>query len=311
MRTGCSNIVGVTAVSKVERLADLVTTLLATDRPRTLKDIVVTVPGYPEAWESARVQFARDRDDLRNEGIEIEMTGEGEDARYRIDPAAYYLPDLGLTDDEAVALNLAASTVRLDGHDPDEALLKLGGFGVEGPGLVALPSDDRLPVAHTAIRAKRLLRFRYSDVDREVEPYGLICRDGFWYVAGLDRTRNGRRVFRVDRIDGEVSTGDAGAFETPVDFDLSTAMPVEPFAMAPDPPVDVDVLLDALMSARAVGEIVERRDDGSVVVRLSVSSVPGLRSWLFGMRDHARVVGPPSVVDEIRSWLRAMVEGAD
>lgn len=300
-----------TAVSKVERLADLVTTLLAVDQPRPLREIVVTVPGYPEAWESARVQFARDRDDLHDEGIEIEMNGEGEDARYRIDPAAYYLPALGLADDEAVALNLAASTVRLDGHDPDEALLKLGGFGVEGPGFVALPFDDRLPAVHAAVRAKRLLRFRYSGGDREVEPYGLICRDGFWYVAGHDRTKNGRRVFRVDRIDGEVTTGDAGAFEAPVDFDLSTVMPDEPFALAPGPPVDVEVLLDPLMAARAVGEIVERRDEGSVVVRLSVASVPGLRSWLFGMRDHARVLGPQSVVDEITLWLRAIVAGAD
>ena len=78
--------------------------------------------------------------------------------------------------------------------------------------------------------------------------------------------------------------------------------------MSPDAPVDVDVWLDAVMAARAVGEITGRNDDGSVVVRLSVASVPGLRSWLFGMRDHARVLGPPSVVDEIRSWLQAIVE---
>lgn len=307
VRTACSNIVRVAGVSKVERLADLVTTLLATDQPRPLREIVVTVPGYPEAWESARVQFARDRDDLRNEGIEIEMTGDGEDARYRIDPTAYYLPDLHLTADEAVALNLAASTVRLDGHDPDEALLKLGNFGVEGPGVVALPFDARLPVVHGAVRTKRLLHFRYGESHREVEPYGLICRDGFWYVVGFDRTKDGQRIFRIDRIDGDVSTADGGGFAVPADFDLTTVMPDEPFAMSPDPPVDVDVLLDPLMAARAVGEVIERRDDGSVVVRLSVASVPGLRSWLFGMRHHARVLGPPAVVEEIRAWLRAMV----
>ena len=34
----------------------------------------------------------------------------------------------------------------------------------------------------------------------------------------------------------------------------------------------------------------------------------GFRSWLFGMLDHARVVGPPPMVDAVRSWLRAMAE---
>ena len=297
------------AVSKVERLADLVATLLDV-HPRTLRELVVTVPGYPAAYESARVQFARDRDDLRGEGIEIEMTGEGEEARYRIDPAAYYLPDLGLTEDEAVALNLAASTVRLNEDDLDEALLKLNGFGVEGHPLVALPSDERLPQLHAALRARRLVRFRYGDTDREVEPYGMICRDGFWYLAGHDRTRDDGRVFRVDRIDGAVTAGDAGAFDVPDDFDVSAALPREPFEMAPDPPVEVDVWLDAVMATRAVGEIVERRDDGSVVLRLRVSSVPGLRSWLFGLRDHARVLGPPPVVEEITAWLRSIVEAS-
>lgn len=302
----CVSIAGVSA--KAERLGSLVAALLAVERPRTLREIVESVEGYPPSFDAARVQFIRDRDALRDEGVEIEMTGTGDEVRYRIDPASYYLPDLGLTDDEAVALNLAASRVRLDGHDPDEALLKLGGFGADGPALVALPSDERLPIIYAAMRHRALLSFCYSEVDREVEPYGLLCRDGFWYVAGRDRTRPGRKNFRVDRIDGPVAVGSRAAFEVPADFDLSTALPDEPYELAPGDDIAVDVWLDAVMAPRAAGEILERRDDGSVVVRLSVSSVPGLRSWLLGMRDHARVLAPPEVVDDIRSWLLAIAE---
>jgi hypothetical protein len=94
----------------------------------------------------------------------------------------------------------------------------------------------------------------------------------------------------------------------PADFDLAHALPDEPYEMAPGEATAVDVWLDAVMAPRAAGEIVERRDDGSVVVRLSVSSVPGLRSWLLGMRDHAHVLAPASVVDDIRSWLMAIAE---
>jgi predicted DNA-binding transcriptional regulator YafY len=271
---------------------------------------VVTVEGYPPSHESARVQFDRDRDDLRREGIDIEMSGQGEDARYRIDPSSYYLPDLGLTDDEAVALNLAASRVRLDGHDPDEALLKLGQFGAEGPALVALPSDPRLAQLHAALRHKSLVRFAYGGVERDVEPWGVLCRDGYWYIAGLDRSRPGRKTFRVDHIEGDVTVGERGAFAVPADFVLAEALPVEPYEMAPGDPIEVDVWLDAVMGPRAAGDVIERRGDGSVVVRLRVASIPGLRSWLLGMRDHARVVAPDAVVDEIRVWLRSIVEAA-
>jgi predicted DNA-binding transcriptional regulator YafY len=298
-------------ISKAERLTNLVAALLDVSQPLTLRQIVDQdhgVPGYPEEFPSARVQFERDKKELREEGVEIETLGSGDDARYRIDPASYYLPDLGLTEDEAVALNLAATRVRLDGHDPDEALLKIGGFGVEGPALVALPFDARLSVIYAANRSRSLLTFTYSEVEREVAPYGLICRDGFWYLAGDDRTRTGRKNFRVDRIEGAIVVGEPDAFERPTDFDIDHALPVEPFELSGTEPVDVDVRLDRVMAARHTGDVVSTEDDGSVVVRLRVSNLGGFRSWLFGMRDHARVVGPQSVVDDVTSWLRSIVE---
>ena len=297
-------------VDKVERLGDLVTYLLDVEQPRSLRQILDDVPGYPEAPDSARVQFARDRDLLAGEGIEIMTIGMGEDARYRIDPAAYYLPDLDLTEEEAVALNLAASQVRVEGHDPDEALLKLGGFGVEGAATVALPFDERLPIVYAALQQRATVAFRYDGIDRVLEPYGMLARDGNWYVTGFDHTRDALRSFRIDRVEGAVTAGDRGAYEVPPDFDLEAAIPIEPFEMAPNDPIDVDVWLDRVMAPRAAGEIVERRDDGSVVARLRVASIPGLRSWLLNMRDHARVLGPPEVVESITSWLRAIVRGA-
>lgn len=292
---------------KAERLGSLVATLLSAERPRSLQEILGAMGGYYSADpEVARVDFARDKKDLLEEGIEVETVGAGEQARYRIDPATYYLPDLGLSDDEAVALNLAASRVRLDGHDPDEALLKLGGFGVEGDATVGLPSPAHLELLYTAVRTKAPVQLSYNGVERTIHAYGLLCRGGFWYLAGDDQTRPGRKNFRVDRIEGPVVAGAPGSYVVPVDFVLAAALPEEPYELAPDEPVDVDVLLDVLMAPRAVGEIVERRPDGSVVVRLRVSNIDGLRSWLFGLRHHARVLSPPEVVDEITSWLRGM-----
>lgn len=299
-------------ISKAERLTNLVTALLDRPKPMTVREIVDPVsgvPGYPAEFASARVQFERDKKELRDDGVEIETIGAGDEARYRIDPATYYLPDLGLTEEEAVALNLAATRVRLDGHDPDEALLKLDGFGVEGPALATLPSDARLPLLFAACRDRAVVSFTYNGVARDVAPLGLLCRDGFWYLAGDDRTRVGRKSYRVDRIEGEVRVGDGGAFERPADFVIDRAVEVEPYAMAGDEPVDVEVWLDRVMAGRHRGDAVAGpAEDGSVVVRLRVSNLGGFRTWLFGMRHHARVVSPPTVVESVVSWLRSMAE---
>jgi proteasome accessory factor B len=298
--------------TKAQRLANLVSYLLDVPQPVSLREIVTEVEGYPEHHESARSQFNRDRDDLRGEGIVIELHTVGNDDGYRIDPATHFLPDLGLTEAETLALALAAASVRLEGEDPDEALLKLGTLGVEGPVLLALPSDDRLAVLYEGAQQRSVVRFRYGDADRMVEPWGLLCREGAWYVAGLDRARSAQRTFKVERIDGKVTIDAArDAFDVPVGFDPDRDIPTLPFDMAPDEPQEALVAVDAVHRRRVIDElgadaVVNESDDGSVVVRVLVRNPAGFRTWLFGMLDHAVVVGPPETVTAIEVWLTAM-----
>lgn len=87
---------------------------------------------------------------------------------------------------------------------------------------------------HRACADRSLVRFRYHDIDREVEPYGLLTREGWWYVVGFDRTREGLRNFRVDRIDGDVETGEPGGFERPAGFDVRAALPDDPYELGGD-----------------------------------------------------------------------------
>ena len=298
------------AVAKVERLANLMALLLDAAEPVRLTSIVAEVPGYPPAFAAARVQFERDKADLRREGFGVLKVGDGADTRYWIDPATHYLPVLDLDPEESVALNLAASAVRLEGDDPDDALLKIGAAGADGPALVALPTDPRLPTIHEAVRSHRVLQFRYES-DREVEPYGLLCRDAFWYVIAFDRTRDAMRSFRVDRIGSNIRSGEAGAFTPPAAFDAGSALPTHAYELATGVPVEATIEVDRVMAARVVREVGaaavrERRGDGSVVVAIPVLNPAGLRSWLFGFLDHARVLGPPELVEVFTGWLEAM-----
>ena len=93
--------------------------LLEAPRPITAGEIQQRVPGYPESEGSFHRAFERDKDDLREMGVplRIEMVPLSNPPvdGYRIRKQDYYLRDPGLDPDELDALNLAASTVRLDG----------------------------------------------------------------------------------------------------------------------------------------------------------------------------------------------------
>lgn len=313
-------------IGKAERLAKLVAALLHNSRPLTLQEIVSEVEGYPPGGETARVAFERDKRDLRLEGVDIEIvdrvTGrDDDDPRYRIDPASYYLPDLGLTEGETLALNVALSAVQVEGVDPASARWKLGpgpaGQVASGEGpLMRLPATPLLPRLHDAIVRRCPVSFTYAGVERAVEPWGLLCRDGFWYLTGYDRGRQAERNFRVDRIAGGVRLDPAGAasFDRPPGFRPDRAVPDEPWLLAPGDAQQATVLIDAVTARRVEDEVgddavIERRPDGSIVVALTVTSIDGLRSWLFGLLDHAVVLSPPDVRADVIAHLEAVAAG--
>lgn len=290
---------------------DLLAFLLSAKRPWRLDEILGEIDGYPPDRASARVQFERDKAALRELHAEVLVSGAGEETGYRIDPATYELPDLDLTDEEAVALNLAVSAVRLEGADVTGAVRKLGLDDDVAPPLVALPALPALPVLQSAAARRATVAFRYRGVDRVVEPYGLLTREGWWYVVGHDRTRDGRRAFRVDRIEGDVGVGDADAFTVPAGFDLLASIADLAFELAPGEGVEARVAVDATAAPRVVAElgeerVVECRDDGSVVVRLRVTHRGGFLAWVLGLLEHARVLEPPELVDEVVGRLRSM-----
>lgn len=299
-------------VDKAERLADLVALLLDARRPLRVDEIIGELRGaYPGDRESARVQFERDKAALREADVELVITGEGDERGYRIDRATYELPDLGLDEDEALALNLALTAVRVEGIDVTGAVWKLGLDPDPAPPLVAITANDALAVLQSAASARATVGFRYHDVVRVVEPYGLLSREGWWYAVGFDRTRDERRVFRVDRIDGDVVVGPGGEFEVPDGFDLASALADLAFELAPGEGVDARVLVDAAVAERVVGElgeerVAERRPDGSVVVAIRVTHRGGFLSWVLGLLDHARVLEPPELVEEVVGRLRGM-----
>jgi proteasome accessory factor B len=306
-------------MDKLERLLTLTATLLETPRALTAEELRQRVPGYPDGLAAFRRSFERDKEDLREMGIpitvevveDLERPVEG----YRIRRADYELADPGLDPDELAALNLAAAVVRVEGVEGVEALWKLGGAVVE-PGatgtLAALPAEPALVPVFGAVVDRRTLSFRYRGAartaERVVDPHRLDYQRGRWYLSGVDHDRGEPRVFRLDRIEGDVVAGEAGAFDPPP----SPAGGVAPaWELGGGEVVTARLLVDADLAPwtrRHLGEgtTAHPRPDGSAVFEVAVANWPAFRSFVLSFLDHAELLDPPDLRAELVAWLEAL-----
>jgi proteasome accessory factor B len=223
---------------KTERLLSLVVCLLSSQRYLTATQIRAAVPGYPSSFDAFKRMFERDKEELRELGIPLDMGTNGaldEEYGYRIPRQEYMLPDIRLEPDEAAMLTLAARVWRraeLEGAAAG-ALLKLRAAGVEAeetsqPGIEPrLTGEAAFGPLWEAVRDRRPVTFSYrafgrsEPQQRQLEPWGVVNRHGRWYVAGHDQARDAVRVFRLSRIEGPVAfSGPRGAVTVPDGTDV-------------------------------------------------------------------------------------------
>ncbi|MGH9132119.1 MAG: helix-turn-helix transcriptional regulator [Acidimicrobiales bacterium] len=301
-------------MDRLERLTDLVLVLLDTKRPLTLIEIAGSVAGYPAAEAAQRQAFERDKRTLREQGIVVTVESLPDEPTiigYRIRPEEYYLPALGLLPDEQVALNLAVAGVHLDDSTAHGALLKLGVLERDAPvAMTALPSLPALAVLHEALRSHTELAFDYRGEARRVDPHALVFRRGWWYLVGLDHGRAEQRTFRVDRMAAVRAVGPPGGFEPPPAVSYRSGLDQAPWRFGSDELGEARVWVDAIRAEEVVAQLgadalVERREDGSVVVSLPVANVDAFRSWVIGLLDHSVVLGPAKIRKAVVDWLKA------
>lgn len=147
-------------------------------------------------------------------------------------PAA--LREMGLADAGSAARLKVSAALVPELADAEASVAQR--FHLDAPGWWQEPeTPPLLPVIAEAVWDDRRLTVRYrrrdGEVERELEPYGLVLKAGVWYVAA--RTAGGFRVYRVDRVaavlPGGAAAGTAGTsgtsgtadrFTRDEDFDL-------------------------------------------------------------------------------------------
>lgn len=311
-------------ISQAERMLNLLALLVDRNRPLTLRAVRQELgKQYPNSDEAARAAFERDKAALREMGIPIETKTLGGDSAgevtYWVNRSNYELSDLKLSDDERVALQLAVATVRLGAQHGEEALWKLGGEKVLRPTAVSVNIgfvDQNMSSITTAVMQRRTLNFDYKGEKRQVDPYGMLSRSGFWYLIGFDHLRKDQRVFRVDRIEGKVTAGQMRSFKTPVGFDVAAAVPTEKQMMAAGEGelTTATVLVDAPLAAGVRNEfgdaaIIRERADGSIEFAIPCANMSAFRLWLFAMVESAEVLAPAAVRRQVIQWLEELAVG--
>ena len=304
-------------MEKIERLLSVMNALLGAPRAISADDLRARVGGYPDDDVAFKRAFERDKDELREMGVPLLVEPiPGSDPPlqgYRIRPQDYELRDPGLAEDELEALNLAATVVGITGGAAERALFKLGGGASEAP-RAELPADPDLVAAFAGVSGRRRLRFRYHDVERELDPYRLQFVRGRWYLNGFDHVRAEDRWFRMERIDGAVEAyGPDGAFERPVE--AVPGLQLDPWVLGGgSEAVTAEVWFDPAVRAAVRAQVdeaaVRSDDEHGLVVAISVSNRAGFRSWLVSFLDRAEVLAPPDLRAEVVAWLEALATDA-
>ena len=328
---------------KLIRQLSLISYLMAERRPVTAPEIRRDVEGYSVMNEDAFARrFYADRSELEALGIvlAVEKPAEGlvEQENYSLPPENFHLPPIEFSDAELAGLRTALQL--LDGEfayaEPLRLALQQISWGRPSPltspehNTVALgitgsagghDVSQRLAKIETAIFRRKTIVFDYYTMERDeigarkVDPYQLLFQGGQFYVVGTSHERGAIRVFRLSRIRGKVgyATKAEHDFQRPSEFDPRAYGNRIDWQFG-DPIGTAEVWISGRIAwqiARHFGRYGEMRpgDDGEDRIFLTVyANARQLIAWVLGLGEHARISGPPELLEEMRDRVQLLIE---
>ncbi|MFI7063502.1 helix-turn-helix transcriptional regulator [Kribbella sp. NPDC050124] len=171
----------------------------------------------------------------------------------------------------------------------------------------AVLHDRRIKVLYRRWEAPR-------EVERVLEPYGLVLKNGAWYVVAA--TSGGIRTYRVSSILELTPTDEE--FERPADFDLpgfwqerlagfdqtrftaEAVVRVSPHLAAHMHDVSFPTLVKAVAAA-------DPAEDGSVTVTIPIESIGNAAATLSRFGNSLEVLDPPELRTELAALGRTLL----
>ena len=325
---------------KLIRQLSLISYLMAERRPVTAPEIRRDVEGYSAMNEDAFARrFYADRSELEALGIvlsvEKPVDGLVEQENYSLPPENFHLPPIEFTDEELAALHTALQL--LDGEfayaEPLRLALQQISWGRPEPAERARAAHRRAR-DHRLRRRPRRLAAAGQDRDRDLPPQDDRVR---LLHDGARRHRHparrsvpaalpGRPVLRrrplarargdprlpslADPRQGRLRDQGRARLPAPADFDPRAYANRIDWQFG-EPIGTAEVWIGdriAWQIERHFGRYGEMRpadDAGDRIFVTPYANARQLIAWVLGLGEHARIVGPPELVDELRERVAA------
>lgn len=226
------------ARARTERMLNLLFVLLNSSVPLTREQIRERVPGYSGSEEAVERMFERDKAALRDLAIPIETKPvdlfHDDVVGYRINRKDWLMPEVSLSSQERTYLALAASAWQTAQQRTaaQQAVRRISAQEQESFPVVPISlakGRKHIPELLAAIAANHTVSFEYvgtadsAAIKRTVDPWRALLHSGHWYLVGFDQDKGEIRIFRTDRIVGEISETKHDVLEPmPRDFDIAS-----------------------------------------------------------------------------------------
>jgi predicted DNA-binding transcriptional regulator YafY len=257
---------------------------------------------------------------------------------YYYEEPSFRLPYLQLTEGELVALYLAERLMRqLEGTpfetDLRRAIAKLGTMLPDGVSirldsmadlLAVLPAarphydPESFCALSTAVVCRRRVEMVYWTADRNettrraFDPYDLVLIDDGWFAVGYCHLREDIRMFAVQRVRSVRATDEI--FDRPASFRIEEYMKGSFRSVRGDGNHDIVLRFTPEVSGRIAekqwhpSQTTELQDDGSLTVRLRLTSLVEVKRWVMFWGAGCEVIEPESlkrlIAEEISTMLR-------
>ncbi|MDX3527160.1 YafY family protein [Streptomyces sp. ID05-39B] len=196
-----------------------------------------------------------------------------------------------------------------------------GRFHLDAPGWYAGAEEaPYLPAVADAVWNNRVLDIAYrrwrtpTDVDRRLEPYGLVLKAGRWYVVAGP----GPRTFRVDQILRLTVSGerfvrpddlDLAAYWTEYQRDFHERLHTAEAMVRLAPGVTLARARPVAESAgEGAAEGAEADADGWTVVTVPIESVERAHDEFLGLGAGVEVLGPPELRERLARTVTTLAE---
>jgi len=143
---------------------------------------------------------------------------------------------------------------------------------------------------------------------RAVDPYALVHRWGWWYLAGYCHLRREVRTFRVDRIKEICLLQES--FDYPADFDIQAYLQQD-IQSEPLQQVQLRFMPEAeqmLKADSAYWDSIDKQADGCFLVSFSNADLNFAASFALSFSPLAEVIAPPELRQIVKERLQAAAQ---